>query len=97
MIAEAQALEALKGVIDPDVGINIVDLGMIERVAVTPDGVHVAMIMTTPACPQSGYLRDESARLLEQAGAGAVTVEVLDSPLWAPERLSETAKQILGW
>lgn len=97
MITESQAIDALKGVIDPDVGINIVDLGMVERVAAGPDGVHVALIMTTPACPQSGYLRDESARLLEQAGAAPVTVEVLELPLWDPSRLSPAAKDALGW
>lgn len=97
MITEAQALDALKGVIDPDIGINIVDLGMVERVAAGPDGVTVALIMTTPACPQSDYLKDESARLLQAAGANPVTVAVLETPLWAPERLSASAKEILGW
>ncbi|MCR6630577.1 MAG: metal-sulfur cluster assembly factor [Magnetospirillum sp.] len=96
MITEAQALDALKGVIDPDIGINIVDLGMVERVAAGPEGVAVALIMTTPACPQSGYLQDECARVLAEAGVNA-SVEVLDMPLWEPERLSESAKQTLGW
>lgn len=97
MITESQALDALKAVIDPDVGINIVDLGMVERVAATPDGMAVALIMTTPACPQSGYLKDESARVLKAAGADPVSVEVLDFPLWEPARLSASAKQALGW
>ncbi|MGE5514611.1 MAG: metal-sulfur cluster assembly factor [Bacteroidota bacterium] len=97
MISESQALDALKGVIDPDIGINIVDLGMVERVAAGPDGVSVALIMTTPACPQSGYLRDESMRRLTQAGANPVTVSVVETPLWDPSRLSADAKQILGW
>src|SRR5690348_4100558 len=97
MITESQALDALKGVIDPDIGINIVDLGMVERVAATADGITVALIMTTPACPQSGYLQDEATRLLAQAGADPVTVEVVEFPLWDPSRLSESAKQILGW
>lgn len=97
MITESQAFDALKGVIDPDIGINIVDLGMVERLAAGPDGVSVALIMTTPACPQSGFLRDESARLLARAGANPVTVTVVETPLWEPGRLSESAKQILGW
>lgn len=97
MITEAQALDALKRVIDPDIGINIVDLGMVERLAAGPDGVTVALLMTTPACPQSGYLRDESARMLAEAGANPVTVSVADVPLWEPSRLSPAAKQILGW
>lgn len=97
MITQTQAIEALRGVIDPDVGINIVDLGMVERVVADEDGVRVALIMTTPACPQSGYLRDESLHMLRQAGAVMATVEVLDAPLWSPERLSPAARQSLGW
>lgn len=97
MISQSQALDALKSVIDPDVGINIVDLGMVELVTADDSGVRVALIMTTPACPQSGYLRDESAQALERAGAVTPTVEVLDTPLWSPERLSDDARKVLGW
>jgi metal-sulfur cluster biosynthetic enzyme len=97
MITEAQALDALKGVIDPDVGINIVDLGMVEKVAAAPEGVMVDLIMTTPACPQTSYLSDECQRVLAEAGAPSVSVEVLDLPLWDPSRLSDSAKAILGW
>lgn len=97
MITQTQAIEALRCVIDPDVGINIVDLGMVELVAAEEDGVRVALIMTTPACPQSGFLRDESIHMLRRAGAVMATVEVLDAPLWSPERLSPAAKRSLGW
>jgi metal-sulfur cluster biosynthetic enzyme len=97
MITDSQALDVLRGVIDPDVGINIVDLGMVERVAAGPDGMAVALIMTTPACPQSGYLQDECRRVLDEAQAGPTAVEVLELPLWDPSRLSDAAKQQLGW
>lgn len=97
MITESQATDALKGVIDPDIGINIVDLGMVEHIAAGADGISVALIMTTPACPQSGYLRDEAARVLAEAGANPVTVSVVETPLWDPSRLSDSAKSILGW
>ncbi|MEW5727931.1 MAG: metal-sulfur cluster assembly factor [Pseudomonadota bacterium] len=91
-----QVLDTLRGVIDPDVGINIVDLGLVESVAIQPAAVRVNLIMTTPACPQSGYLRDECERLLSEAGM-ASEVAVVDSPLWAPERLSAGAREALGW
>jgi metal-sulfur cluster biosynthetic enzyme len=96
MISQSQAVEILKGVIDPDVGINIVDLGLVENVTTEAQAVKVALIMTTPACPQTSYLQDECARLLNAAGATA-TVQVLAEPLWDPSRMSETAKQTLGW
>ncbi|MBC7951605.1 MAG: DUF59 domain-containing protein [Rhodospirillaceae bacterium] len=96
MISQSQAMEILKGVIDPDVGINIVDLGLVESVATDPQAVRVALIMTTPACPQTSYLQDECARLLNATGATA-TVQVLDEPLWDPSRMSASAKETLGW
>jgi len=97
MLTQSQAFDILKGVIDPDVGITIVDLGRVESVEASPDAVSVALIMTTPACPQTSYLQDECARLLKGAGAAKVAVEVLDEPLWDPSRLSEAAKSQLGW
>ncbi|OAN54074.1 metal-sulfur cluster biosynthetic protein [Paramagnetospirillum marisnigri] len=97
MISEAQIQEALRGVIDPDVGVNIVDLGLVERVDAAPEGVYVDLIMTTPACPQSAYIRDEAERRIKAAGAAAVSVEVLDSPFWEPSRMSASAKKIMGW
>ncbi|MBC7952280.1 MAG: DUF59 domain-containing protein [Rhodospirillaceae bacterium] len=96
MISQSHAIEILKGVIDPDVGINIVDLGLVESVTTDVQTVDVALIMTTPACPQTSYLQDECSRLLNGAGATA-TVRVLDTPLWDPSRMSATAKQTLGW
>ena len=97
MLTQSQAFEILKGVIDPDVGINIVDLGLVESVEASPQAVSVALIMTTPACPQTSYLEDECARLLKDAGASKVAVQVLDEPLWDPSRLSDSAKKTLGW
>lgn len=96
MISQSQALEILKGVIDPDVGINIVDLGLVESVTAASDTVDVALIMTTPACPQSSYMQEECTRLLNATGAKA-KVRILAEPLWDPSRMSDSAKQTLGW
>jgi metal-sulfur cluster biosynthetic enzyme len=99
MISESDVYDALRDVIDPDIGINIVDLGLVESVVVAESGVSVGLIMTTPACPQSAYIQDEATRLIAtMAPAGTpVAVEVLDSPFWQPDRMSESAKTVLGW
>ena len=99
MITETEIRDALRQVIDPDIGVNIVDLGLVERVRTAPEGVFVDLIMTTPACPQSAYIADESERMIRAASkdAVAVSVEVLDSPFWQPTRMSESAKAIMGW
>lgn len=96
MINEAHIRGILKGVIDPDVGINIVDLGLVETITIAAGWVEIALIMTTPACPQTGYLQDECHRLLSEAGIAA-EVAIHEEPLWDPSRLSDSAKATLGW
>jgi metal-sulfur cluster biosynthetic enzyme len=96
MMNEAQIRDILKGVIDPDVGINIVDLGLVETIAIADGRAEIDLIMTTPACPQTGYLQDECRRLLGEAGIAA-EVAILEEPLWDPSRLSDSAKATLGW
>ena len=99
MITETEIRDALQQVIDPDVGINIVELGLVERVEIAPEGIYIDLIMTTPACPQSAYIADESERMVRAAckDAHPVSVAVLDSPFWQPNRMSDSAKQIMGW
>lgn len=99
MITESDIQDALRQVLDPDVGVNIVDLGLVHRVQVANDGIAVDLIMTTPACPQSAFIQDEAERVVRTAAKDAVTVtvQVLDSPFWEPSRMSESAKKIMGW
>lgn len=96
MMSESRILDLLKGIIDPDVGLNIVDLGLVETIRLDADKARIGLIMTTPACPQAGYLADEARRRLKAAGIAA-EVEVLSEPLWQPDRLSEAARAALGW
>jgi metal-sulfur cluster biosynthetic enzyme len=96
MHTESEIRTILKAVIDPDIGINIVDLGLVAEIACNGDAVCVGLIMTTPACPQSNHLRDESARHLARSGVTAA-VSVLAAPLWDPSRMSDVARKSLGW
>ncbi|OAN48960.1 metal-sulfur cluster assembly factor [Magnetospirillum moscoviense] len=88
--------QLLRAVIDPDVGINIVELGLVESVVVADGLVRVDLIMTTPACPQTGHLQDEAARVIAKAGFDT-RVTVLEAPLWQPSRMSALARKSLGW
>jgi metal-sulfur cluster biosynthetic enzyme len=93
-------IKLLYNVIDPELGINIVDLGLLRDVVVTADGgVEITMTLTTPACPLGPYIIDEIQQILEQVTTiTVVDVEVIWNPAWDPERdMSEHAKQILGW
>ena len=92
------ALEALRDVIDPEVGLNIVDLGLVYGVEVVGADVHVRLTMTTPACPLGEQIvRDAEERLRAVEGLGEVTVELVWEPAWSPDRLSAAGKEQLGW
>jgi metal-sulfur cluster biosynthetic enzyme len=96
---QAQVLDALRQVIDPELGINIVDLGLVYGTEVREDRVHVRMTMTTPACPMEELLMEmvHPAILREIPGARTVDVDLVWDPPWRPEMMSQTAKSQLGW
>jgi metal-sulfur cluster biosynthetic enzyme len=103
MITEAhedlseQVKNALRLVIDPELGYNIVDLGLIYEVALQPGGVHITMTTTTKGCPATSYLlegvRDAAAAV---QAAELVEVELTYDPPWTPQMMSMEAKQHLG-
>jgi len=83
---EADIREALKEVIDPEVGINVVDLGLIKEIRMNGGRVEVKMVLTTPACPLADYLVEQVRRKAESvAGVETVEVTLLDEP-WSWER-----------
>ncbi|WP_303908591.1 metal-sulfur cluster assembly factor [Thiohalomonas denitrificans] len=97
---EREKLEsALREVIDPEVGVNIYDLGLIYDVLASEEGdLQVRMTMTTPACPVSSMLADQVREaLLKLPQVRDVEVELVWDPPWSPERMSEAARRQLGW
>jgi metal-sulfur cluster biosynthetic enzyme len=101
MIAEESVYIALKQVFDPELYINVVDLGLIYEVNVAEQGEHsdvsVKMTMTSPACPAGPELvRDVQEVLKNLDGVGAVKVEVVLDPPWSPDRMTEEARDELG-
>jgi metal-sulfur cluster biosynthetic enzyme len=89
----------LRTVIDPELGVNIVDLGRVYGVVVEPAGsVAVEMTLTTPGCPLGGFLDDQiRACLAGLPQVSAVRVELVWEPPWDPAGMSEAAKAQLGW
>lgn len=84
---------ALRKVIDPELGYNIVDLGLVYDVAVAGGIAHVTMTTTTPGCPATSYLRQgASDRASNVPGVAAVDVELTYQPRWGPEMMSREAK-----
>ena len=81
--------EMLRYVIDPELGINIVDLGLVYDVRVEDDRVEVDLTMTTPACPLSSYIsREIEAALSPMPGVEAVHIELVWSPRWSPAMMA---------
>lgn len=88
---------ALHRLIDPEVGVNVVDLGMIEDVVVAPSGaVAIAILPTTPGCPMHDVLAD-GARAIVGALPGATSVEVgfVYAPAWTPDRITPAGRAAL--
>jgi len=98
MIKE-QICETLKQVLDPEIGINIVDLGLVYAVEIKPEEVHIQLTMTSPACPLHGAITDHMKKILRQTfpELGPMTIEMVWEPPWSPEMMSEAAKKQLGW
>ncbi len=89
----------LHEVIDPELGVNIVDLGLVRELTVDDGGaVRVAMTLTTPGCPLGGFLEDEIDGCLSQLPqVRDVCVELVWEPPWHPDQMSDAARADLGW
>ncbi|MCW8883523.1 MAG: metal-sulfur cluster assembly factor [Sedimenticola sp.] len=98
-IAREVIYEALRGVIDPEVGINIVDLGLVYEVSANAERVDVHMTLTSPACPMGSQIAEESRAAIRAKVPASVIVDIklVWEPMWSPEQMSDKAKQLLGW
>ena len=91
--------DALKTVHDPEIPVNIFDLGLIYDVDRRPNGdVYITMSLTAPGCPVAGEMPGQVAAAVAAAdGVGAVSVELVWSPPWTPERMSDDARLALDF
>ncbi len=96
---EEMVVGALKTVHDPEIPVNIYELGLIYNLDVGGDGsVAVAMTLTTPNCPAAASMPAEVERVVKAVpGVGAVKVEVVWEPPWSKDRMSEAARLELGF
>jgi metal-sulfur cluster biosynthetic enzyme len=90
--------DLLHAVIDPEIGLDIVELGLLREVSVQDGVALIRFTVTTPACPLSSYIEDEiRACLWQLPDLREVVVEVELEPPWEPEDMSEAARHALGW
>jgi len=99
---ETQVWDQLKTCYDPEIPVNIVDLGLVYdmRIAALPDGasrVEVKMTLTAPGCGMGGYIAQEARQKLEALpGVQEAEVEVVWEPQWSPQMISPEGRQLLG-
>jgi metal-sulfur cluster biosynthetic enzyme len=98
MASDAEVLEALRGVVDPEVGVNIVDLGLVYRAERTAAAIDVAMTMTTRACPLGEMMLDEARAILVRRfpQVPRIAAQLVWEPPWTPAMMSPQAHQHLG-
>lgn len=93
-----EAIEALRTVYDPEIPVNIFDLGLIYELDIHKDGsARVVMTLTAPGCPVAGEMPEMVAEALDQLpGIGEIEVTLTFDPPWTPEMMSEDARLALG-
>ena len=98
-MTEDDIRDGLRHVIDPEVGVNIVDLGLVYGVEIDGGKVKVVMTMTSPACPLGDYLKDEveTALRMRVPEVQQVEIEIAWYPPWDPSMMSLVAKRHLNW
>lgn len=97
MADEVQLIEALKQVVDPELMINIVDLGLVYDVAQEDRVVNVEMTLTSPACPAGPQIIQQAKMALEQLeDIDTANIKLVMSPPWTPERMTDDARDQLG-
>jgi metal-sulfur cluster biosynthetic enzyme len=94
---QEQVLDALREVYDPELGINIVDLGLVYEVRMDDEGgVDIEYSLTTMGCPIGPLIEDQMRAVLARVLDGEVRPEMVLRPAWTPEMMSEEAKAALG-
>lgn len=96
-VGQDEIVTALKTVIDPELNVNIVDLGLVYTIQTRGNEVDVEMTLTTPACPAGPEILRNSVKAIEAvSGVSKANVKLVMSPPWSPARMTDDARDILG-
>lgn len=98
MATETDVRDALRHVIDPEIGVNIVDLGLVYRIEMEGARARIAMTTTSPACPLAEYLKDLAASAVRRhvPDVGDIDIDLVSEPPWDPDMMSDEARRQLG-
>lgn len=99
IITAETARKALKQVKDPELGLNIIDIGLVYDVMVEEDGlVRVQMTLTSPGCPAGAEIMQDAKMVLEaQPGVSAAEIELVWEPYWTPDKMDPRVRTFMGF
>jgi metal-sulfur cluster biosynthetic enzyme len=98
MVTEDQVREALKQIEDPEIGLNIIDLGLVYDVEVEGATVSVRMTLTSPGCPVGPQILHGARRVVQDLeGVEEANIQLVWEPYWSPERINPEYRAILGF
>jgi metal-sulfur cluster biosynthetic enzyme len=99
MITPELVRKALRQVKDPELGLNIMDIGLVYDVAVSEEGdVTVTMTLTSPGCPAGPEILEDARRVVQDLdGVKSVTVDLVWEPYWTPDRMDPRVKAFMGF
>ena len=99
MVTQDAVLEALRAVKDPELNLNIMDIGLVYDVTVSDTGgVHIKMTLTSPGCPAGAEIMEDARRVVSDLeGVTAVEIELVWEPFWTPEKMDPRVKAFLGY
>ncbi len=98
MVSEEAVTDALTNVIDPELGLDFVELGLVYGVEVEEGRVEITFTLTTPACPIGPQVSEQMEEFVgEIPGVEEVVTTMVFTPPWTPDRMSEDAKFALGY
>src|SRR2546423_906122 len=96
-ISQDQVRLALRKVKDPELGLNIVDLGLVYDIALDANNIHIDMTLTSPGCPAGPQIMSDVERVLQALpGVGEVELNLVWSPYWTPERIEPRVRAYMG-
>ena len=97
MIEQEALLDALRTVKDPELNVNILDLGLVYTIQAEDDQVNVEMTLTSPACPAGPEILRNAVGALEKVeGVSKANVKLVMNPPWSPDRMTDDARDELG-
>lgn len=97
-VTEAAVREALRTVKDPEIDLNVIDLGLVYDVEVVEGDVRVKMTLTSPGCPAGPLITNDAYRVIRSLeGVKDVTIDIVWEPYWTPERIDPKVRAVMGF